>query len=212
MAYAGEMRGQYEDAIIHRSTMRDDMDLIQHWQDSCGPSMLQTMAGEADPRFAWELNKLGDISKIDPRETNGLAEQQKQWLEKYGGKAVPRGQTGKGIPMTEFLNEAIGPIIGAKIVCQVSTDIDTTLNRLAEILKTGYDVPLCVTWDASGSSNHFVVTLAVRGGNGQREFQIHDSWTGKTAWVSEANIRQNKFSPIFDIYCRLSHYYEPFPN
>lgn len=213
LAYAAEMRGQSESEIIRRSTMRDDPDLVQQWQDSCGPSMLQAVAGEADPRYAWELNKLGDISRIDPLGANAaLAGQQKEWLEKNGGTAVLRGQTGRGIPMTEFLNEALGPIVGATYVCQASTNPDYTLNRITEILLNGYDVPICIGWDESGSSNHFLVMLAVRGQLGNRAFQIHDSWTGKTAWVSEASVRQNRLAPIFDTFAKLSYYYEPIPK
>lgn len=213
VAYAGEMRGLTADVIIRRSTMSDDMDLIQQWQDACGPSMLQTVAGEADPRYAWELNKLGDISVVDPLGANRvLAQQQKEWLEKHGGQAVLRGQTGRGIPMTEFLNEALGPVVGATFICQTSNSLDFTLNRAAEILRSGYDLPLCIGWDETGTNNHFVVMLAVRGSVGTRAFQIHDTWSGKTAWVSESSIRQDRMSPIFDSFAKLTHYYEPFPQ
>ena len=114
--------------------------------------------------------------------------------------------------MTGFLNKALSPIVGATYVCQISADIDTTLNRVSAILQSGYDVPLCVGWDETGNNNHFLMMLATRGESRNREFQIHDTWTGKTAWVGEKSIRQNTMPPIFGIFTKLTHYYEPVPT
>lgn len=212
-AYSIAMRGHTEQEVIRRSTMRDDMDLVQQWQDACGPAMLQTVAGEADPRYAWELNGLGDISSIDPLGTSSsLAQQQKLWLEENGGRAVLRGQSGRGIPMTAFLNKALGPIVGVTYVCQVSNNLDATLNLVTGFLEKGYDVPLCIGWDETGNNNHFLVMLASHGETGNRAFQIHDTWTGKTAWVDENSIRRNALSPIFTTFAKLTHYYEPVPT
>lgn len=215
--YAGEMRGKSESEIISKSTMRDDADVIQQWQDSCGPTLVQTLAGEADPRFAWELNKGGDLSRIDPGGVaNAVAGQQKQWLEQYGGVAVERGgQGGAGMALTQILNDMVGSLTGASYNTVEVPFAPSGVNAICQSLQSGYDVPLRISWDQPGSgqdSGHFVLAMSVRQGVGGREIQIHDPWTGKTAWVGENNIANNSFAPIFGSYARLSHYYAPQPN
>ncbi|MNS14368.1 hypothetical protein D3C72_459870 [compost metagenome] len=215
--YAQEMRGLPESEIVRRSTMRDDFDVIQQWQDSCGPTLLQTAAGEADPRYAWELNKISsDLSRLDPTGANReLAGQQKQWLEQFGGIAVERGQSGgQGIALSQMLNQMLGPITDATYQTAESTNPAADLNEVATKVQNGYDTPIRISWNQPNSgqdSGHFVLAMAVRGTPGAREFQIHDPWTGKTAWVDERNIAQNSFAPIFDQYARMSHYYPAQP-
>lgn len=214
--YAQEMRGLAEDQIIRRSTMRDARDLVQQWQDSCGPTLLQVAAGEADPRYAWELNKTWDLSAIDPLGNNqALAEQQKRWLEQYGGRAVQRGATGgTGIAISQMLNEQLTPVTGARYQISEVKNKSAALNDVAAALANGHDVPLRVSWDPPGAasdSGHFVLAMAVRQGYGGREFHIHDPWTGKSVWVTEREIHQDRMSPFFDKYARLSHIYQPQP-
>lgn len=215
--YAQEMRGLPESEIVRRSTMRDDLDVVQQWQDSCGPTLLQTAAGEADPRYAWELNKMSDdLSRLDPTGANReLAAQQKQWLEQYGGIAVERGQSGgQGIALSQMLNQMLGPITNATYQTVETTNPGVDLNQVAQLVQSGYDAPIRISWsqpNAGQDSGHFVLAMAVRGTPSDREFQIHDPWTGKTDWVSERSITQNSFAPIFNQYARMSHYYPAQP-
>lgn len=215
--YAAEMRGLPESEIIRRSTMRDDADVIQQWQDACGPATLQTLAGEADPRFAWELNKASDLASIDPAgAARQVAEQQKQWLEQYGGVAVERGRSGgMGMALGQILNDTMSSITKASYQTVEVTNFDRSLDDVSGLLKAGYDVPLRVEWSPPGAGpgyGHFILAMNVRGATGNREFQIHDPWTGKTAWIHEANIRNNSFTPIFESYARLTHTYEAQPQ
>lgn len=217
VGYAAEMRSMPESEVIRRSTMRDDADVVQQWQDSCGPTLMQTIAGEADPRYAWELNKTSNLAALDPNgAAQALAEQQKQWLEQYGGVAVERGQSGgQGIALNQILNDMMGPLVGATYQTNEVTDARQATDRIAQIVQTGYDVPLRISWNRPGDSQdsgHFVLAMAVRGNPGSREFQIHDPWTGRTAWVTEASLQQDSFAPIFNSYARLSHYYEAQPG
>lgn len=212
--YASEMRGMPEAEIIRRSTMRDDRDLIQQWQDSCGPTVLQTAAGEIDPRYAWELNKTWDLGAIDPLGANStIAGQQQQWLESYGGRAVQRGQQGgAGMALTQLLNDMLTPLTGARYSTVTVDDPRQAIARIAGVLQAGYDVPLRISWDPPGSgsdSGHFVLAMAARTGAYGTELQIHDPWTGRTAWVSEASLLGNQMPPMFTQYARLTHYYQP---
>ena len=212
--FAGEMRGQAESEIIRRCTMRDDRDLVQQWQDACGPTMLQAAAGEVDPRFAWELNKTYDLASIDPLGANNVvAQQQKQWLEAYGGRAVQRGQSGgTGIAIGQMLNDMLGPITGARYDTMPADNKAYALDQVASQLANGFDVPLRISWDrptGGQDSGHFVLALSVRGYSGSREFQIHDPWTGKTAWVAERTLLGDQMPPMFPSYARLTHIYSP---
>jgi hypothetical protein len=212
--FAAEMRGQSESEIVRRCTMRDDSDLVQQWQDACGPTVLQTAAGEVDPRFAWELNKTFDLARIDPAGANGaLAQQQRQWLEAYGGRAVQRGQSGgSGIAIGQMLNDMLAPITGTTYETMDASNKSYALDQVASRLAAGYDVPLRISWDrptGGADSGHFVLALAVRGYPGSREFQIHDPWTGKTAWVPERTLLGDQMPPMFPSYARLTHVYTP---
>ncbi|MEB3328945.1 MAG: hypothetical protein VKQ33_06905 [Candidatus Sericytochromatia bacterium] len=212
--YASEMRGRSEADIIRRSTMRDDRELIQQWQDACGPTVLQAAAGELDPRYAWELNKTWDLSAIDPLGANQqLASQQRQWLEIYGGRAVQRGTAGgAGIALTRLLNDMLSPLTGVRYTTVPVTDRRQALAQIAQTLRNGYDVPLRITWDPPGNgaeSGHFVLAMAVRAGTSGEELQIHDPWTGRTVWVAASAIVGDRLPPMFDRYARLTHHYQP---
>lgn len=214
--YAAEMRGMAESEIVRRSTMRDVRELVQQWQDACGPAMLQAMAGEADPRYAWELNKSQDLGAVDANMNASIAQQQAAWLQQYGGVAVPRGATGgQGIAITDLLNTVMGGISGATYApVDVKPNPQAGLEQTAQALASGYDVPIRVSWDAGpgDGSGHFMLAMAVRGQGGNRQFQIHDPWTGSTAWVAEASILANNFSPLANGFARFTHMYQPSPS
>jgi hypothetical protein len=210
--YASDIKGMNEQELISRSTMRDAMDLEQQWQDSCGPAVVETAGGEYDPRYAFELNKYYQLSTVDPYGVNStLADQQKQWLEEYGGKAVPRGAAG-GAPtfkLMEMLNDKLGPITRATYTfVDTTNDYPTGFEAIARMLAAGYAIPWRVLF-VNENYGHFIVALDVRGGTGQHDFLLHDSVSGKTAWVSQADVLAKNFSVFFPQAVQLTHYYPP---
>jgi hypothetical protein len=216
VSYGEAIRGMPEQQVISLSTMRDPMDLIQQWNDSCGPSLLQAIVGETDPRYAFELNRHYHVTEVDPFGLNKeLADQQKQWLEQYGGIAIERGGVGgKGIPINEMLNEKLLPLVNTSYHAVEIVDMSATLTHIADCLDRGFDVPLRLSWSPPGSaedSGHFLLAIAADGTPGDWRFQVHDSFTGKTEWVSQASLESDSFAPIFKDYARLTHYYEPTP-
>jgi hypothetical protein len=68
-------------------TAGDNDGLFQRWNDSCGPTTAQMTRAEADPIYARQLHKEG-INDADPNSNS--AKEQKEVLEKHGGKAVSR--------------------------------------------------------------------------------------------------------------------------
>jgi hypothetical protein len=210
--YASDIKGMAEPELISRSTMRDASDLEQQWQDSCGPAVVETAGGEYDPRYAFELNKYYQLDVVDPFGVNAsLADQQKQWLEEYGGKAVPRGADG-GAPtfkLMEMLNDKLGPITRASYTfVDITQDYPTGFEAIARDLQAGYAVPWRVLF-VNENYGHFIVALDVRGGTGQHDFLLHDSVSGKTAWVSQADVLAQNFAVFFPQAVQLTHYYPP---
>jgi hypothetical protein len=214
--YAAELKLVPDEAtVMFGSTMRDDLDLMQQWADSCGPSLLSCAAGEVDPRYAWELNKSFELTRVDPYGVNkGLADQQKAWLEEYGGIAVPRDASGgKGIGILYLLNDKLAPITKATYSVVPVDNARTAVAAIAESLQAGYDVPLRIGWDtAPDGAAHFMLAINASGAAGNYRLQIHDSYTGMTAWVAEADVAADRFSPIFARFSRLTHYYQPTPT
>ena len=212
--YATEMRGVAEAEIIRRSSPRGAGELPQQWEFSCAPAVVQFALGEADPWFAWQLNKDAAIARGVWASSGMRGRQQRTWLEQYGGVATPRGdRTGRGITLQELLNDKLSRALGVTYLCQQVTDLNAALSTIAQHLRDGYDVPLCLSWaspeSATGSENHFVLVLAVRGPAAAWEFEIYDPATGKTGWVSADALRRNTLSPIYNGYQRVTHFYEP---
>ena len=212
--FASQIRSVPDATIAARCTMRGAQDITQQWQDTCGPTVIETAAGELDPRFAWELHKLGDVTRVDPTGAEAdVAAQQKQWLETYGGRAVQRGQTGgTGIALDQILNDMIGPMLGCKFQAMQVSSPAQGISAIEGALGAGFDVPLRISWSQPGSGTdegHFVLAMNVRSGASGRELQIHDPWTGRTDWIAESSIANNSFAPIFNEYGRLSHVYVP---
>lgn len=210
--YAQDLVNQSDNRIFAWSTMRDDPDLLQQWNDACGLCVLQTALGELDPRFAWELNKLGNITDIDPYgKTVAIANQQKEWLEAYGGIAVLRGKTGgKGIAIGDLLNDKLGYVADAQYETIAISNVQQALNDIAALVTKGHIIPFRVQWASSGNG-HFSTILGVRNGVAGYDYLIHEVWTGKTTWVSGQTFVNELFTPFFNEKCTLTHYYRPNP-
>jgi hypothetical protein len=209
--YADTIRGLGDAQLVAVSMMHNDLDLMQQWQDSCGPSIVEVAGGEYDPLYSYQLHALYQVTVVDPLGVNaGLAGQQKQWLEAAGGIAVQRGQNGgKPVAIDDMLNQHLSPITNASYtVTEATGNPAGALETIANDLRAGYAVPLRVIFVAE-NYGHFIVALAARGATGQHDFLIHDSVSGKTAWVSQANILAQNFNAFFNEPVGLTHYYQP---
>ena len=207
--YANQMRGQSESTIYSMSTMRDSQDLMQQWQDSCGPAVLQLLAGEANPRYAWELNRWQNPAQVDPYgAARGVASQQKEWLEEFGGKAVPRGQSGgRGIALDDMVNKYVSTMTGVRYSGYPVSSTSQALDHIARTLVQGYDVPIRV--EGQNGGGHFMLLTGTRQGAYDREFRVHDTDTGRTRWVANSNFLRQQLPEFFAGWTRMSHYYSP---
>ena len=110
-----------------------------------------------------------------------------------------------------MLNDMLTPITGASYSTFEAGNAPAALEQVSNWLRSGFDVPIRISQQrptGGQDSGHFMLMMAVRGSTGSREFQIHDPWTGKTAWVPEGQIVNNQMAPMFN-YARLTHVYTP---
>jgi hypothetical protein len=80
-------------------------------------------------------------------------------------------------------------------------------DQIAELLQDGQDVGLRV---ADGDeTGHYMMIADVRGDGASRRFQVGDPWSGKNAWVSEAELVDGSFlKDVFDMsYPEITHFY-----
>jgi hypothetical protein len=87
---------------------------------------------------------------------------------------------------------------------------DDTLKEWDSRLKNGQDVPIRVT-NERNSGGHFMMINDVRGEGDNRRYLISDPWSGKTAWVSQEELKDPSKGAIdrnFGVgWDRVSHYY-----
>lgn len=201
------LQGRSEGEVAALCLMRGAQDLIQQWADSCGPAIVQTMQGEANPVRALALHQEPSHTVAPFGACAQLAAEQKRWLEAYGGVAVPRGQAGGvGIGITALLNTEAQPFTEARYAFEGSED-QGAFDRLAGHLERGVDVPIRIAFGSG--AGHFMVALNQRGQAPSREALIHDPYTGGTAWVAESAMRQANFRPFFTETARWTHLYAP---
>lgn len=201
------LQGRSEGEVAALCLMRGAQDLIQQWADSCGPAIVQTMQGEANPVRALALHQEPSHTVAPFGACAQLAAEQKRWLEAHGGVAVPRGQAGGvGIGITALLNTEAQPFTEARYAFEGSED-QGAFDRLAGHLDRGVDVPIRIAFGSG--AGHFMVALNQRGQAPSREALIHDPYTGSTAWVAESAMRQANFRPFFTETARWTHLYAP---
>jgi hypothetical protein len=204
-AFAADIRGKNEDEVEEKCTMRDEDTLIQQYQQSCGMAMVQVASSEYDPRYAWEMNKLGSVHDVNP---NGpIAQQQLQWLQQYGGTATPRGQEGgKEVGINGILNEKVGAFIHCSFTCIVVTDAQAALNDITAQLKAGFPAPIRVAF--AGDIGHFMLVQAIRA-DGQ--FRVYDPYYGKVRWMPASAFQTGDLVPDSNLKVTFTHYYKSTP-
>lgn len=204
--YAGEIRGKDEQAIIDGSTMRSEDTLIQQYQQTCGMAMAEVAISEYDPRYAWEMHKLGDLHAVDPN--GGTAQQQLQWLHEYGGTETARGvEGGKEVGILGILNDKIGSFVSCTYVCLLTPDVDAALASIAAQLQQGFPTPIRVAF--AHDYGHFMLIEGVRNGS---EFRVYDPYYGKVRWMTAAQFKSGDLVPDNGNKAYLTHWYQATPK
>jgi len=79
-------------------------------------------------------------------------------------------------------------IIPSPVPSTWTTRIQAMLNRAKPRLEAGEDITFNVYWNNGGG--HTMTFTNVRDVGGTVSYLVHDTWTGTTSWVTEANILQ----------------------
>jgi hypothetical protein len=186
--------------------MRDPTDLIQQWQDSCGPTIVQYIKGEYNPLFACALNFSDAVGIVNTGA--GPAQQQKEYLEAEGGIAVPRQtEGGRGMPLENTLNRMLSDITTYQTHEYTATSLT---EKIIPALQSGVDIPFRTAKPNDPESGHFLLVSAYRVNNGVEELFLYDPYYGKTGWIKSSQFTQNNFSPVFSVSNNpITHYYGP---
>ncbi|WNG55124.1 hypothetical protein F0U59_10285 [Archangium gephyra] len=149
----------------------------QAWNNTCGANALMSMEAAVDPERAAQLAAMspqeraayeGAVLRSDPENLFTLGTR-------------PDGTTkGWGTYMMKLqVSERFGGEATEITPRNRSQAVDALTTQLAE----GKPV-------AIGLAGHWMSATAMRDGESGRELLIHDSWTGTSAWVPEADLRQ----------------------
>jgi hypothetical protein len=187
--------------------------IIQQWQFSCSVTTVQTFLADICPRYAWEIKQIASYDAIANNPNHPMAQQQKELLEKYGGKASARGDvSGVAIGINGPLNELVGPLLGVTFYAQeVNEPLPAIFSKVRSQLDRGINVPLLVGFMGT-DTRHFILALNYRRVGGVHEYFIYDPWEGKSGYVSEDNILRNSFYPLLSQWKLSLDYYYPVYN
>ena len=204
-AYAQEIRGREADEVLKNSTMHEEDTLIQQYQQTCGLAMVQVASSEYDPRYAWEMHKLGDVHAVNP--DGPIAKQQVEWLHKYGGEESPRGvEGGKEIGILGPLNDMMGVFVHCTYTCESTPDVDAALSAIAGQVKAGFPAPIRVAF--AGDIGHFMLVQAVQG----ERYRVYDPYYGKVHWMTSAEFKSGDLVPENGNKAYLTHWYRSAPK
>ncbi len=207
-AYADEIRGKDPADIVRLSTMREPDNLMQQYQQTCGEAMVQVALAELNPIYAWELHKNYQLHKLDPEGANlGLAKEQREWLESYGGKVTARGAEG-GIEsgLTAILNEKLGAAIGCTYAMTPATNLRQTLVEITAQVKRGYPTAIRVAFGID--NGHFMLIQAARDG----AFRVYDPYYGTVRWQPTSAFEAGSLVAESSQTARLTHYFRSIPR
>lgn len=205
---------QYPEAVQQeRCLVYSPNEIIQQWQYSCSVTTVQTYLADLCPRYAWDVKKIDKYNIIANDVNHPMAQQQKLFLEKYGGVASLRGDvSGKAIGLNGPINDLVGPLLGVKFYAQQVTEaLPELLEKIRGYLDNGMNVPLHITFMPS-EATHFILVLKYKYEQGQYHYLIYDPWEGKCNYVSTVNLQNNSLAPVLTQWkMRITYYYPTEP-
>ncbi len=210
-AFINELNAVTEKEQLEGCMMNTAHSLIQQWENSCPVTTVQTFLGDLSPRYAWQVKRSGNYSQLDPSLKNGMAQQQKMLMEKYGGKVAPRGDyKGTYIGILNPLNEWVGLILGVRFRAeQISGSLAQVLPVIRQQLNAGINVPLLISFEGTSGASHFVLVMGYRYGANGTDYLFYDPWDGITGYVPESNLLKGSMAPLQNNWKIKVNYYYP---
>lgn len=152
-------------------------DVVQGWNNSCGANAVLALQAAVDPTFAAQLAAMTPEERVQYEAAVMQSDPANQFaLGEYTARPILAGW-GRDM-MARQVSDRFG---GEAEVINVE-DRQHGVNELLRLLEEGKPV-------AIGLTNHWLSATEVRGQSPDAEILVHDSWTGTTAWVSEADLR-----------------------
>ena len=185
----------------------------QQWSMSCAPTSVQAVKAEMDPIYALKLRtdspKLDDADDTDGTAKNPkLAKEQSDMMQTKGVTAVARDTKGGGLSVQgveDIFNDTKSSTgVDFKTNKIADATIDTELDDMGASITGGLPVPLLV--GAAGKPGHAVVLIGYDKGP-PRRFTIHDPGNGKTADVTEKQIKDKTLN--ISGWTEITHFLKP---
>lgn len=192
-----------------RCTVFQQQGLVQKWQYSCSIAVVLNYVMELCPRYAFDVQKVIGYNKIINDPANDMAQQEKLYLEQYGGKASARGDvSGKPIGIIGPINALVGNLLGVQFYAsQITGPTNDALTSIRKLLDGGMNVPVLIEF-LPGRDAHFVLFFRQKFEAGQYWYMVYEPWEGKCAWISTNTILSNSLSPLLAQYqVQLTYYY-----
>ena len=199
--------------VVHGSKGKG---IKQQWQMSYGPTTLQAFRAEMDPIYALQLHheneQLSKSTMVSGSSRNpNMAQEQKDILEKFGGRANARGsifgalanlKKDGGMDIEDALNKReFKNYLG--LTCK-STECEdnyfTAVYGIIGSLDRGQPVPIRVEGKLGG---HFALITGYDGQGDDARFSVHDPWAGAVVVVTAKQIKDKKVN--FAMCTTLTH-------
>lgn len=176
--FADAIRGLDREALVRGTTVLDvdgGVGLLQLDPRACTQACALVIRAEADPVVAWELTSvMGQRGERPHASDAGVLETYARFTE--GRWGAP--QMG---PSLRLYDQATNRGYVAQ-----QADTPAGRARIAALLERGVDVYLGVRWE--GGSGHATVLTDVRGEGARREVRLFDPSSGRSSWVSLAEL------------------------
>jgi hypothetical protein len=150
----------------------------QAWNNTCGANALMSMEAALDPERAAQLAAL---SPEERAAYEGAVLRSHTDNTGFALGSRPGGTTtGWGVDM---MNWQVSERFGGEATVVRPDNRTQAVDALTTQLAEGKPV-------AIGLADHWMSATAMRQGESGQELLIHDSWTGTSAWVPEADLRE----------------------
>jgi hypothetical protein len=198
-AFAAYIGGQNAQRLIERTSAIDldgdgaDEALQQAWQNTSAAAVLEMLRAESDPIYALALHT--SAAELKPGQWIGATpanapDEQASMVETLGTEAVERGDArGANSGMVLATMASAESSQSGKPFERVKLDDSTRVNALMYIegrVREGFDVAIAVS--TAPGQRHAMAITDVRGSGTSREFLVTDPWTGRTEWISNADV------------------------
>lgn len=205
-AFAGKIANFYEEELAQTLNLRG---LIQQHGMSCEVTSAQVIRGERDPLYALDVRlsnrDIGKAHNNDPYQANWqLGNEQRLWLEKFGGRPGARGSDAPGASIWGDRSRELWETTEARTgldwsdARMVGGQLTTgqLIDEVAAQVGRGIPTPLRVEPPPGVAGGaHAVVALKVHGTGEQQSFDVLDPWTGCVVPVTRDQM-QNGEIPI----------------